>query len=245
MPLLKIYINEKQKIFLNFIGSCFNDTTEGFLNENSKLLSRTEKALIGEKSILKGQRRKMTLCMRKINPEIAMEKSTWFHLCNNMTMSMTYNLRRVNEAFKEHVDNNFLPLPEEFHNSFKIICGRITQLLKDAEISLEENNPEVIDELRKRCNDIKDSLAQNVRVIYELLQKGDTQNMTVAYVYLNVLQESQEFVTSLRKLLRASGKLNLEISTYRSFSQKKMSIKIEKGKEEHVSSSIPLNLSYT
>ncbi|MCH5242392.1 MAG: inorganic phosphate transporter [Muribaculaceae bacterium] len=244
-PLLKIYINEKQKTFLNFIATCFKDTTEGFLNENSKLLSRTEKALIGEKSILKGQRRKMTLCMRKLNPEIAMEKSTWFHLCNNMTMSMTYNLRRVNEAFKEHVDNNFRPLPEEFHNSFKIICGRITQLLKDAEISLEENNPEVIDELRKRCNDIKDSLAQNVRVIYELLQKGDTQNMTVAYVYLNVLQESQEFVTSLRKLLRASGKLNLEISTYRSFSQKKISIKIEKGKEEQVSSSIPLNLSYT
>lgn len=244
-PLLKIYINEKQKIFLNFIGTCFNDTTEGFLNENSKLLSRTEKALIMEKSILKGQRRKMTLCMRKLNPEIAMEKSTWFHLCNNMTMSMTYNLRRVNEAFKEHVDNNFRPLPEEFHNSFKIICGRITQLLKDAEISLEENNPEVIDELRKRCNDIKDSMAQNMRVIYELLQKGDTQNMTVAYVYMNVLQESQEFVTSLRKLLRASGKLNLEISTYRSFSQNKISIKIEKGKEEQVSSSIPLNLSYT
>ena len=69
--------------------------------------------------------------------------------------------------------------------------------------------------------------------------------MTVAYVYLNALQESQEFVTSLRKLLRAYGKLNLEISTYRSFSQKKISIKIEKGKEEYADSSIPLNLSYT
>ena len=32
-----------------------------------------------------------------------------------------------------------------------------------------------------------------------------------------MLQESQEFVTSLRKLLRASGKLNLKPSTYRSF----------------------------
>ena len=242
-PLLKIYINEKQKTFLNFIAICFTDTTEGFLNENSKLLSRTEKALMAEKSILKGQRRKMTLCMRRINPEIAMEKSTWFHLCNNMTMSMTYNLRRVNEAFKEHVDNNFRPLPEEFHNSFKIICERISQLLMDAGKSLEENNPEVIDVLRKRCNDIKDSLAQNVRVIYDLLQKGDTQNMTVAYVYLNVLQESQEFVTSLRKLLRASGKLNLELTTYRSFSHNIESDKREK-KPDKESSPIPLNLSF-
>lgn len=56
------------------------------------------------------------------------------------------------------------------------------------------------------------------RDIYELLQKGDTDNMAVTYVYLNMLQESQEFVTSLRKMLRASGKLNLAPSTYRSFS---------------------------
>ena len=43
--------------------------------------------------------------------------------------------------------------------------------------------------------------------------------MTVAYVYLNVLQETQEFVTSLRKLLRAMGKLNLAPQSYRSFSK--------------------------
>ena len=41
--------------------------------------------------------------------------------------------------------------------------------------------------------------------------------MTVAYVYLNLLQESQELVSSLRKMLRASGKLNLAPSSYRSF----------------------------
>ena len=42
--------------------------------------------------------------------------------------------------------------------------------------------------------------------------------MTVAYVYPNMLQESQEFITSLRKMLRASGKLNLAPASYRSFS---------------------------
>ena len=60
------------------------------------------------------------------------------------------------------------------------------------------------------------------RIWYELLQKGDTDNMAVTYVYLNMLQESQEFVTSLRKMLRASGKLNLAPSTYRSFSHNDM-----------------------
>ena len=217
-PLLKIYINEKQKMFLSFAGECFSDITEGFINEKRKLLSRSEKALITEKDVLKGQRRKLTLCMRRVTPEIAMEKRTWFHLSNNMAMSMTYNLRRVNEACKEHVDNNFRPLPQEFHDTLKSLCERIKTVISDAEASIEENRPEVIDELRRRCNDIKDELSYHVRDIYELLQKGDTDNMAVTYVYLNMLQESQEFVTSLRKMLRASGKLNLAPSTYRSFS---------------------------
>ena len=51
-----------------------------------------------------------------------------------------------------------------------------------------------------------------------MLQQSDADKMAVTYVYLNMLQESQEFVTSLRKMLRASGKLNLAPSTYRSFS---------------------------
>ena len=217
-PLLRIYINEKQQMFLGFAAECFADITEGFIDEKTKVLSRTEKALITEKAVLKGQRRKLTLCMCRVTPEIAMEKSTWFHLSNNMAMSMTYNLRRINEACKEHVDNNFRPLPQEFHDVFYSLCERIGTVISDSKASIADNRLEVIDDLRRRCNDIKEELSVHIRNIYELLQKGDTDNMTVIYVYLNMLQESREFVTSLRKMLRASGKLNLAPSTYRSFS---------------------------
>ena len=217
-PLLRIYINEKNKLFLNFAAGSFSDVTEGFVSDNTKLLSRSEKSLITEKDVLKGQRRKLTLCMRRVTPEIAIEKSTWFHLSDNMAMSMTYNLRRINEVCKEHVDNNFRPLPKEFHDSFASLCNRIKAVITDSEAAIEESRPDVIDELRHRCSDIKDDLSYRTRDVYDLLQKGDTDNMTVAYVYLNVLQESQEFITSLRKMLRASGKLNLAPSSYRSFS---------------------------
>ena len=218
-PLLKIYINEKQKMFLNFAAECFSDITEGFIKEKRKLLFRSEKALMTEKNVLKGQRRKLTLCMRRVTPEIAMEKRTWFHLSNNMAMSMTYNLRRINEACKEHVDNNFRPLPEEFHNTFLSLCNDIKDVIVASEAAIDDSHPEIIDKLRTRCNEIKDELSFHIRGIYELLQQGDTDNMAVTYVYLNILQESQEFVTSLRKMLRASGKLNLAPSTYRSFSR--------------------------
>lgn len=131
---------------------------------------------------------------------------------------MTYSLRRINEVCKEHVDNNFRPLPKEFHQSFSQMCDMIIAILKDSAEQIEDSKPETIDDLRKRCSLIKDRLTYLTRGVYDLLQKGDAGNMTVAYVYLNVLQESQEFITSLRKMLRASGKLNLEPSYYRSFS---------------------------
>lgn len=217
-PLLRIYINEKQTMFLNFAGECFADVATGFMDDNTKLLSRSEKALVTEKDVLKSQRRKLTLCMRCVTPEIAIEKSTWFHLSNNMAMSMTYSLRRINEVCKEHVDNNFRPLPAGFRDPFVSLCGRISMVIADSAAAVEESRPEVIDELRRRCSAVKDELSAGTRDVYEHLQKGDAGNMTVLYVYLNVLQESQEFVTSLRKMLRASGKLNLAPSSYRSFS---------------------------
>lgn len=217
-PLLRIYINEKQKMFLTLGATVYKDVIDGFISDKGKLLSTAEKSLVTEKDILKGQRRKLTLCFRKASPQIAMEKSAWFHLSNNMAMSMTYNLRRINEMCKEHVDNNFTPLPTRFHESLSAIRDGVCAIFNDAVCAVDENNPETIDSLRKRCDAVKQKLSRNTRGVYDLLQNGDASDMTVAYVYLNLLQESQELVTSLRKMLRAVGKLNLEPSHYRSFS---------------------------
>ena len=217
-PLLNVYINEKQRMFLQFAAGTYSDVTSGFINDNTKLLSRSEKALVTEKDVLKGQRRKLTLCMRQLPIGIAMEKNTWFHLSNNMAMSMTYSLRRINEVCKEHVDNNFRPLPSQFHDKYTRLCEKIRQILLDSDNAIEVYDPDTIDALRTRCDKIKDELTYRTREVYELLQKGDASDLTVAYVYLNVLQESQEFITSLRKMLRAVGKLNLAPTSYRSFS---------------------------
>ena len=221
-PLLRIYINEKQKMFLAFGTAVYQDVITGFINDKGKLLSSAEKLLVTEKDVLKSQRRRLTLCFRKASPQIAMEKSTWFHLSNNMAMSMTYNLRRINEVCKEHVDNNFTPLPVRFHDSLSAIRDEVCAIFCDAANAVDENNPENIDALRKRCELVKQKLSICSKEVYDLLQNGDTADMTVAYVYLNLLQESQELVTSLRKMLRAIGKLNLEPSHYRSFSHKSL-----------------------
>ena len=215
--LMMVYINEKQKEFLSFSADCFDKVTRGFMEDSTHLLSSSEKALSGEKQVIKTERRRMKLCMRHADPGTAIEKSTWFHLANNMAMSMTYNLKHINEVCKEHVDNNFRPLPPDLGESLGKICDDIKSVLSDA-ANTDPADAEAIDRLRSRCSFIKDRLSYMARSVYALLQSGDAGNMSVYYVCLNVLQETQEFITSLRKLLRASGKLNLKPSQYRSFS---------------------------
>ena len=99
-PLLIVYINEKQKMFLDFATETFDEVTRGFMDDSTRLLSRSERALITEKDVLKTQRRRLTLCLRRVTPRIAIEKRAWFFLANSMAMSMTYNLRHINEVCK-------------------------------------------------------------------------------------------------------------------------------------------------
>ncbi len=219
-PLLRVYINEKENMFLAFGAQVYADVIDGFMNDRGKLLSRSEKALYTEKDVLKSQRRKLTLCMRVASPETAMEKSAWFHLSNGMAMTITYILIRINEVCKEHVDNNFKPLPKQFHTFLEEVKEKVCAIFMESREAIDENKPEAIDELRRRCEAVKKELSVHSKEIYDFIQHAEAGNLTVAYVYLNLLQESQELVTSLRKLLRAAGKLNLEPAHYRSFSQR-------------------------
>lgn len=217
-PLTQAYVNEKTMMFLGYISGSYWQMASGFSESNAKALSQVSKSLTSEKNLLKSQRRKLTLCMRRVEPSIAIEKDTWFHLICNMEMSMTYSLIRITEICREHVDNNFRPLPEEFREPFRTVAGEITGLLSASMDAVKSDSPEEIDVLRRRCEDVKDKLSTLTRQVYDYLHHGDTADMTVAFVHVNVLQESREFITSLRKLLRGSGKLNLSPSSYRSFS---------------------------
>ena len=205
--LFLIYISEEQTKFLTFASEAFAGVTGAFLKEDSRTLGKAEKSLVMEKQVLKSARRKETLCLRQMSREIAIEKNAWFHLANNSCMSMLYNLRRINEVCKEHVDNNFLPLPSKYVTEFAEMQGAVSVLLNDAVAMIQQQAYDTIPMLRSRCDEIKDNLSESYHRLYEQLREGDTSTMSVVYVYLNTLQEAQELVSSLRKYLRAYAKL--------------------------------------
>jgi hypothetical protein len=206
--LLKTYLSEKQTEFLTYGWNTYRTVTHGFIHDEVRVLSKADKDLARKKDYLKSIRRKETLCFQRIDRVTAIERNTWFYLSNNCLMAMLYNLRRINEVCLEHVANNFYPLPEPFANRFAVLSEQMNGVFQRSIQVIREKETEDVTELRRQCDVIKDQLRAECHRVYEYLQNGDTERLAVSYVYLNILQESQDMVSNLRRLLRAAHKLN-------------------------------------
>lgn len=202
--LLKIYLRTNQRNFLEYAKDMYDKITHSFFADNASQLGKCCDSLAKHKAILKSERRRATLCLKHVDAAIAIEKSAWFHLANNSQMSMLYNLRRIADACHEHVDNNFKPLPQHFIDDAMPLIAQMRDAI-DAAITTE--NPDDVVKLREHCDKIKEALAEKCKEIHHDIRKEEPSNMAVLYVYLNLLQESQEIMSILRKLLRADIKL--------------------------------------
>ncbi len=212
--LLLLYMTERQHDFLRFASASYDNITSGFAADNLRALSKAGTALDTRKALLKSLRRKETLCLRRIPRETAIEKSTWFHLSNNCCMSILYNLRRINEICKEHVENNFQPLPSRYCSPFDSVRGDFTHLVADIIGMMDSPAASRATELRRNCDEFKDRLSAMCHALHDSLRESDTADMSVLYVYINTLQETREMVAALRRYIRAWAKLH--DSDYRS-----------------------------
>lgn len=206
-PLLLMYITEQQLQFITYAAEMYRDITAAFIGDNARVLNKAESNLAKQKTVLKNARRKETLCLRYLTREMAIEKSTWFYLSNNLCMNILYNLRRINEVCREHVENNFTPLPPSYAAECEQLRTRIGILFNDTIALMESGNLETISLLRQHCDEIKDIVSDTYHRAHDRLRDCDASTVSVLYVYVNMLQETQEMVSSVRKYLRAFAKL--------------------------------------
>ncbi len=205
--LLFQYISNKQYDFFTDVSGYYAGIADGFIRENAGALGKIEKSLVQQKSILKNARRKETLCLRQASREEGIEKSPWFHLSNNCCMSILYNLRRINEVCREHVDNNFRPLDRNHAEECAELAGQVVELVNDVRAMIENRLPSTALLIRQKCDGVKDNISALYHNLQDQLRDGNAESMGVIYVYINMLQETQEMVSSLRKYVRAYAKL--------------------------------------
>lgn len=203
LRLLTQHIRQGQSQFLDFVNVNYLNVTEGFISEDLSRLQKAESAMRKQRQELKQRRRKEMLGLRRIDPGVAIEKSTWFHLGVNSCEDMLYSLRRICDPCEEHIDNSFVPLEKDRIKEFLPLRDTLLYLLKRAVVVISTENYTDSDKLREQCEEFKSSLSSTRQGQIERMQTSK-ENITVSYVYLNLLQETHEIASSLQHLLRAS-----------------------------------------
>ncbi|MBM6992455.1 MAG: inorganic phosphate transporter [Prevotella sp.] len=205
--MLRRHVSKTQSFVNHFAQTEFNRIADGFANQDVRALRRSLKELRNEQGELKKYRRQELLGLKRSPVEIAIERNTWFHLGANSDQQFIYCLRRMLDPIKEHVDNNFNPLPAEYAQEFESVRRKINDLMQMAQNNIDTNNYEDYRNILAEADACKDELSLiRKRHIDRIQQTENNKMLQVSLVYLNFLQESQEFLSIMRHQLRAAKK---------------------------------------
>ena len=206
--LLRKHVGRTQSFVTRFTCDVFNKIVDGVSNERLKELKVSYREVNSERETLKKIRRQEFLAMRRIPERIALERNTWFHLGVNCNQQYMYCLRRMLDPIKEHLDNNFQPMPKEYIDEFEEVRRRINELMSHTEQMISTNRYDLYRETLAIGDECKDELsALRDRHINRMQQDVNAaQNLKVSMLYLNMLQESQELISIMRHQLRAARK---------------------------------------
>ena len=208
--LLSKHVSRTQSFVTGFALEQYNRIINGIQDENLKELRKCSSALKEEQAQLKKFRRKELLAMRRIPSAVAIERNTWFHLGANSNQQFVYCLKRMLEPVKEHVDNNFSPLPKNYVDEFEPVRQTINELMGVTAEMISTNRYNEYDATLQLADECKDRLSGMRKSLIDRLQQDSGINMKVALLYLNILQESQEFLSIMRHQLRAARKFLTE-----------------------------------
>ena len=204
-PFLK-YVAENDKAFLDEMAARYTSVTDGLMQENVRTLKRTVTDLKNYKTRLKSLRKKETVCLRMVDPETGLKKSAWFHTAFNYMEQVYYSLRRISEPAYEHVDNNFTPIPEEYCKAFSTVRDELVDTIhnlaghfKNRDYEGMRAQEEALSKLQIKFSDLRKALMTDIQ--------EKNLNLTMAYMYLNLVQESEQLCISLKHYARASRKL--------------------------------------
>lgn len=206
--LLSKHVQRTQSFVTGFVLEQFNAiVSEGFAQANLRRLRASAEALDEELGQLKKYRRQELLALKRVPDNMAIERNTWFHLGMNSDSQFIYCLKRMLEPVKEHVDNNFNPVPAEYIAEFEPVRRNINELMSLTQQMIATNRYDRYRETLAVADECKDALsALRKRHIDRMYRDNGTSGLKVSLLYLNVLQESQELVSIMRHQLRAARK---------------------------------------
>ena len=201
------HVRDTQSKSCRYALEQYNQILDGFNNRKVSGLRKSESGLKKNLSLLKKLRRQEMLGLKKSPVEVAVEKNTWFHVGANSDQQYIYTLRRMLAPIKEHVDNNFNPVPEAYVKEYEPIRNSVNDLMKMTCDEIDTNRYDQYRSILAEADTCKNQLSVIRKVHLNRIQTAsDNKNLQVDMVYLNILQETQQFLSVMRHQLRSAKK---------------------------------------
>ena len=205
--LLNKQVSRTQTYVCNFALNQYDEILDGLSNSDLRKLRRSDKAIKNEQDVLKKFRRQELLALRRSPNKMAIERNTWFHLGANSDQQFMYCLRRMLAPIKEHVDNGFAPMPESYKKQYAPVHSAIGELMKESVTMMSTGQFDSYYNVLDKADKCKDDLSVlRKSMLDDIQQSENTPNIQISLVYLNLLQESQEFLSIMRHQLRAGNR---------------------------------------
>ena len=176
-PMVKEHVCRSSVGMLNYSSEEYRRITDAFIAEDHRAFQR----------------------IAREDSRTAIEKTTWFHLQSNAQEQLHYIIKRLCDMCREHVDNNFTPLPAECAAELVPVRNKVCSLIAEGAAVLE-NGSEGVARLVERSDEVKKRLDALYDLQVKRINAGD-ENLTVSLVYLNILQESSEMLSSLDRMI--------------------------------------------
>lgn len=197
---------ESMNMMLNISKDIYTNLVDSFVREDIKTLRKVSNDCRDAKQIMKQLKRKEIMMMRRLDDKM-MNKNTWFHLSYNCIEQILYSLRRICDPCKEYVDNSFTPLDKKYLPEVETLKEKVLWAVNAADITIYSSDYKdvdaVMERIRLREEDVTGMSHQQMNRI-----QNDKENIDLALLYLNIIQESSEIVTEMRHILRSESKFN-------------------------------------
>ena len=202
---LRQHVAQSQLQLLDATRQEYDEIIDGIIGNNLPLLRKAQKHIKNHKNTLRTIRQRELVGMRVLDDATAIEYNTWFHLGINGAQQTMYSLVRMVEPLKEHVDNNFSPMPDAYCEELHPIRSQIDAYIRRAYAIINENKFDEAETLLEEADRFNEELSGMRKMQLDRIQNPNS-NMKILLIYLNIIQESQELLSGLRHMIRATKK---------------------------------------
>lgn len=207
LPMLQRHIGICSSELVFRYSNCLRESTDGLFTENLRTLRKTTRLISLTKREIKNLRRREAICLRRVEPSIAVRLSTDFHLVHNSLRQILYGLLRLTEPALDHVDNNFTPIDKEDMQRYVSLRLRAIKAMEEVATNLRLLNFADNDKLRATFEQIREDLRTFRHEVLVNMQKDGT-NLSTLTLLVHVIQETEQICAEMTDLAHFTVRLD-------------------------------------